>query len=98
MEYKLNVYADCMSEEPTKVYVCRRLLFKTANELGVLQEESKKAKNEEQTAIMLKMIKCVFPNFADEDLNGIDPLELGVFFKSLGKEINEIVRNAKKNL
>ena len=97
MEYKLNVYADCMSEEPTKVYVCRRLLFKTANELGALQEESKKAKTEEQTAIMIKMLKCVFPNFDDKDLDGIDPLELGTFFKSLGGEINGVIEKAEKN-
>lgn len=98
MEYKLNVYADCQSEEPTKVYVCRRLLFKTANELGVLQEKSKNAKNEEQTAIMVEMLKCVFPNFVDEDLDGIDPIELGVFFKSLGGEINAVIGKAEKNL
>ena len=97
MEYKLNVYADCTSEEPTKVYVCRRILFKTANELGALQEQSAKAENDEQREIMLKMLKAVFPNFVDEDLDGIDPIELGTFFKSLGNEINAVVVNAEKN-
>ena len=97
MEYKLNVYADCTSEEPTKVYVCRRLLFKTANELSAFQEESDNAELKDQTAIMVKMLKCVFPNFEDDDLNGIDPLELGRFFKSIGSEINGVVQQAEKN-
>lgn len=97
-EYKLNVYADCQSEEPSKVYTCRRILFKTANELGGLQEQSKKADNNSQREIMLKMLKAVFPNFVDEDLDGIDPIELGTFFKSLGSEINQVVSQAEKNL
>ena len=97
MEYKLNVYADCETAEPTKTYVCRRILFKTANELGALQVESQKASNDEQTAIMVKMLKCVFPNFVEEDLQGIDPIELGTFFKSIGSEINGVVSQAEKN-
>lgn len=96
-EYKLNVYADCQSEEPSKVYTCRRILFKTATDLGALQEQSKNAENEKQQEIMLKMIKCVFPNFEDEDLQGVDPIELGNFFKSLGSEINQVVSQAEKN-
>lgn len=97
MEYKLNVYADCTSEEPTKVYVCRRLLFKTATELSAFQEESQKAELKDQTEIMVKMLKCVFPNFVDEDLNGIDPLELGRFFKAISGGINGVLQRAEKN-
>lgn len=97
MEYKLNVYADCQSEKPTKTYVCRRILFKTANELGDLQSKSQTADDNSQRDIMLKMLKCVFPNFVDEDLDGIDPVELGLFFKQLGSEINDVVQQAQKN-
>lgn len=98
MEHKLNIYADCQSEKPTKSYVCRRILFKTATDLGELQAKSKEAKDEEQTSILLKMIKCVFPDFKDEDLDGIDPIEVGEFFKSLGSEVNQVVNQAQKNL
>ena len=98
MEHKLNIYADCQSEKPTKSYVCRRILFKTATELGELQAKSKDAKDEEQTNILLAMIKCVFPNFEDEDLNGIDPIEVGEFFKAIGSEVNKGVEQAQKNL
>ena len=97
MNYELKVYADCQAEEPSKVYTCRRILFKTANELGSLQEASANANNDDQREIMLKMLKCVFPDFSDEDLDGIDPIELGQFFKSLGSEINAVVAKAEKN-
>ena len=98
MEHKLNVYKDCQSEEPSKVYTCRRILFKTATELGELQTLSSKADLSEQKGIMVKMLKCVFPDFVDEDLEGMDPIEIGDFFKSLGSEVNKVVDQAEKNL
>lgn len=95
---KLNVYADCTSEEPTKSYTVRRILFKTAKELGTLQEESKNATDDDQQIeITRKMLKCVVPDFKDEDLDGIDPAELGAFFRELGAEIHEVVKSAAKN-
>lgn len=97
MEHKLNVYADCQSEEPIKVYSCKRILFKTATKLTDLQTKSKSAKDEDQTKIMVEMLKCVFPDFVDEDLEGMDPYEIGKFFMSLGSEINQVVNNAQKN-
>lgn len=96
-EIKLNVYADCTSEKPTKTYTVRRMLFKTAKELGTLQDQSKTAKDEDQIALTLKMLKCVVPDFDDADFDGIDPVELGAFFRELGGEISEIVHNAAKN-
>lgn len=97
MEIKINVYADCSSEEPSKTYVVRRILFKTAKELGTLQDEASKATQEEQEAFTLKMLQCVIPNFKEEDLNGIDPIELGAFFRELGKEVSKVVTEAQKN-
>ena len=61
MEIKINVYADCTSEKPSKTFVIRRILFKTAKELGTIQEEQVKAKPEEQEAYTLKMLQCVLP-------------------------------------
>jgi len=95
MNIKINVYGDCTSEEPTKSYTVRRLLFKTAKELGALQEESKDAKDQE--AVTLKMLQTVIPEFSEEDLQGVDPFELGAFFREIGKEINAVVTNAEKN-
>lgn len=97
MELKLNVYGDCTSEKPIKTYVVRRLTFKTAKRLGALQEESKTSKNDEQEEITLKMFKEVIPEFDASDLDGLDPVEVGEFFKSLSSGISQVVANAQKN-
>ena len=95
MEIKINIYKDCSSEAPSKTYVIRRILFKTAKELGSLQEEAKTT--EDQEAITLKMLQCVFPEFTKEDLEGVDPIELGPFFRELGQETSKVVADAQKN-
>lgn len=97
MEIKINIYNDCSSEEPSKTYVVRRILFKTAKELGTLQEEAKKATDDQQEEITLKMLKCVIPDFKKEDLDGVDPIELGRFFRELGLETSKVVAEAQKN-
>ena len=97
MELKINIYGDCVSEEPTKTFTVRRILFKTAKELASLQAESKTAKDEEQEEITYRMLKTVIPNIEKEDIDGIDTLELGEFFKQIGAEISKIVGNAQKN-
>ncbi len=97
MEIKINIYGDCTAEKPTKTYTVRRILFKTAKELTALMDDVKNAPDEEQTAITLKMLKTVVPEFTDEDLDGVDPVELGEVFRKLGAAINGVVANAQKN-
>lgn len=96
MEIKINIYGDCTSVKPTKTYVIRRILFKTAKELSAIQEESKNAQGQE-VEMTIKMLKAVIPDFKDEDIDGIDPTELGEFFKKVGSEISGIVKDAEKN-
>ena len=96
-EIKLNIYSDCTSEKPAKTDTVRRMLFKTAKELGALQEESKTAKDEDQVALTAKMLKCVISDFDEADLDGVDPVELGGFFRDLGAEISGVVQTAAKN-
>lgn len=95
MEIKINIYADCTSNQPTKTYTIRRILFKTAKELATIQDEAKQEGKEVETT--LKMLKIVIPDFQDEDLDGIDPTELGEFFRKVGGEIAGIVGEAQKN-
>ncbi len=95
MEIKINVYADCTSEKPSKTYTIRRILFKTAKELATIQDDAKQEGKEVETT--LKMLKIVIPDFKDEDLDGIDPTELGEFFRKVGSEIAGIVGEAQKN-
>lgn len=96
-EIKINVYGNCSDEKPTRTYTVRRILFKTAKELGALQDEARGASDEEQMAYTLKMLKCVVPEFEDADFDGIDPVELGAFFRELAAQISGTVNNAAKN-
>lgn len=95
MELKINIYGDCTSEKPSKTYVVRRILFKTAKELTAIQEQSKEEGKEVE--LTLKMLQCVIPDFQAEDLDGIDPTELGSFFRQIGAEIQGVIANAQKN-
>ena len=97
MEIKINVYSDCTSDKPTKTYTIKRILFKTAKQLSEIQEESK-AEGADDEALTLKMLKAIIPDFQDEDIDGIDPIELGTFMKEVGSAINGIVESAQKNL
>ena len=53
MEAKLNIYADCTSEKPTKTYVCRRLLLKVSKKVASLVE-GMNGKSEADTASLQK--------------------------------------------
>lgn len=97
MEIKINIYGDCTAEKPTKTYTIRRITFKAAKELNALMDDAKKATDEEQISFTTKMLKAVIPDFIDEDFDGIDPVELGEFFKKIGATINGVVANAQKN-
>lgn len=96
MELKLNIYNDCTSEEPSKTYVIRRILLKTAKELDAINQEAKENKGDEWDNV-LKMLKCIIPDFQDEDIDGVDPTEFGNFMKQVGQEIHSIMENAQKN-
>lgn len=94
MEIKLNVYADNSSEKPSKTYVVRRILFKTAKELATISDESKDGDPIESTK---KMLKAVFPDFKEEDLDFIDPTEFGQVMREMTKAIQGVVADAQKN-
>lgn len=96
MELKLNIYNDCTSEKPSKTYVIRRILLKTAKELDSINQEAKEEKGDDWDHI-LKLLKCVIPDFQDEDIDGVDPAEFGNFMKQIGGEIHNIMDNAQKN-
>lgn len=97
MDININVYNDCTSDKPKKTYSIKRILFKTAKELTAIQSQSKTSTDEEQTELTLKMLQTVIPEFTAEDLDGVDPFELGEFFRSIGAEINAVVAKAEKN-
>ena len=97
MEARLNIYADCTSEKPTKTYVCRRLLLKVSKKVASLVEGMNDKSEVEQEAITLDVIKTIFPEFKDEEFDGIDPIEWLDFIKEISKETNDILTVAQKN-
>ena len=97
MEAKLNIYADCTSEKPTKTYICRRLLLKVSKKVASLVEGMNDKPESEQEAITIDVIKTIFPEFKDEEFEGIDPIEWLDFIKEISKETNDILTVAQKN-
>lgn len=97
MEAKLNIYADCTSEKPTKTYVCRRLLLKVSKKVASLVEGMNGKSEAEQEEITIDVIKTIFPEFKDEEFEGIDPIEWLDFIKEISKETNDILTVAQKN-
>lgn len=93
----LNIYKDCTSEEPTKKYVCKRLLLGVSKKVQALSDnlEGKTEKEQEETTI--EILKAIFPNFEDDDFNYIDPVEYFAFIKEISSETNKIMGNAIKN-
>jgi hypothetical protein len=65
--------------------------------LADLQAKSEKSSDGDQRSIMAEMLKAVFPDFEESDIDGIDPIELGAFFKGVGSSINQVLANAQKN-
>lgn len=96
MNAVLNIYKDCTSEEPTKQYVCRRLLFGAAQKIQSLSESLNGKNEKEQEAITVDILKTIFPHFESEDFNYIDVAEWGKFVAAIGAESNEIMQNFAK--
>lgn len=96
MKATLNIYKDCTSEEPTKQYVCRRLLLGVSKKVQALSENLNGKSEEEQEAITLDILKTIFPHFESEDFNYIDPNEWLAFVNEIATETNEIVAHASK--
>ena len=96
MEAKLNIYNDC-SGEPIKTYVCKRMILKVSKKVSSLVDKMKNASAEEQERITIDVIKTIFPDFKDEEFDGVDPIEWLKFVEQINKETNQILSNASKN-
>lgn len=97
MNAELKLYKDCTSEEPTKVFVCRRLIFKVAKNIEELSAKVQKSVDaEEQERLTVKILQSIFPDFGDDDLNYIDPNEYARFIQQIQAGTVEILENAQK--
>jgi hypothetical protein len=97
MNAKLNIYANCESEEPSKTYTCRRLLLKVSKKVSALIETMQGKSEKDQEAVTLDVIKTIFPDFKDEEFDYIDPVEWLKFVNDINAETNEILTAAQKN-
>lgn len=93
----LNIYKDCTSEEPTKQYVCKRLLLGVSKKVQALSENMDGKTDKEQEEITIDILKAIFPNFDEDDFNYIDPVEYFSFIKEISSATQKIMGNAIKN-
>ena len=93
----LRVYKDCSSDEPTRVYTCKRLLLGVSKKVQSLSNAMNGKSEEEQEQLTIQILKTIFPSFEDDDFNYIDPIEYLNFVNAISKETNQIINNAVKN-
>lgn len=96
MNAVLNIYKDCSSEKPTKVYTCRRLLLGVSKKVQALSDNMHGKSEAEQEQLTLDILKTIFPHFENDDFNYIDPTEYMQFVRAIAEETNEIVKSAEK--
>lgn len=96
MNAVLNIYKDCSTDQPTKSYVCRRLLLGVSKKVQAMSDNMQGKTEAEQEKITLDILKTIFPHFENDDFNYIDPIEWLKFVEEISKETNEILHNAVK--
>ena len=97
MNAVLNIYKDCTSEEPSKQYVCKRLLLGVSKKVQALSANMADKDEKEQEELTIDILKTIFPNFDADDFNYIDPVEYFNFIREISNETNKIMGNALKN-
>ena len=97
MNAVLNIYKDCTSEEPSKQYVCKRLLLGVSKKVQALSANMVDKDEKEQEELTIDILKTIFPNFDADDFNYIDPVEYFNFIREISNETNKIMGNAVKN-
>lgn len=94
---ELKLYKDCTSEEPSKVFVCRRLIYKVAKTIEELSAKVQKSEDgEEQERLTIKILQTIFPDFEDDDLNYVDPNEYTNFIQQIQGGVAQVLETAQK--
>lgn len=93
---KLGIYENCGSEEPSKVYEARRLLFGVSKKALALAQQAEGKKYDEQMGLLVEMLQAIFPEFEAHELDFVDPEELEALIATLrGNSQAEVTRVAK---
>ena len=94
---KIGIYKDCSSPEPTKVYECHRLLYGVSKKALSLAQQAENKTAAEQEDVMVEMLQAIFPEFKSEELDFIDPAELGALINALQSNSAAEVARVEKN-
>ena len=94
---ELKVYKDCATEEPTKVYTCRRLLFGVSKKALAISEKMQGKTEMDQIDRLVDLLQAIFPNFERDDIEYIDAGELGEFINKIVADTNAQMIRAQKN-
>lgn len=94
---KLGIYEDCTKAEPTKVYECRRLLYGVSKKALSLAQQAENKTPAEQEGVMIEMLQAIFPEFKTEEIDFVDPAELGALISALQHSSGAEVARVEKN-
>ena len=111
MDAKLRIYEGCESDEPIKIFTCKRLTFNVGTKIEILSEKIAKLEkqkkgapieelakiNEEQIELTIETLQVIFPTFTREDFEGLDPLEYQEFCNEIGNATAQVINRASKN-
>ena len=95
---QLNIYADCTSNKPSKVYECKRLLTGFTLKVYAVADELKGKKQPiEQYKLLIDFVRELFPQMTEEEALCIDTSELMPFFRELMQMPSGAMAKAQKN-
>lgn len=94
---KIGIYEDCTKAEPTKVYECHRLLFGVSKKALALAERAEGKTEAEQEGVMVEMLQAIFPDFEANELDFVDPEELGALIEALQRRSSAEAGRVEKN-
>lgn len=98
MNAKFGIYKDCKSNETTKVYECKRLLFGVSKKALAIYSNLKESEDlDEQIEAIVDIIQTIFPDFEREEINYVDPNELIAFVQEIVQATNAELHRSQKN-
>ena len=97
MNAKLGIYKDCSSNEPTKTYECKRLLFGVSKKALSISKNMQDKNEEEQIELLVDLLQTIFPDFEADEINYIDANELGQFVNEIVQSTNAELNKSSKN-
>ena len=96
MNAVLNVYKSCGDDKPYKTYTCKRLLFGASKKAMALADKMQNKSEAEQVDMMLDLFQVIFPEFTEDDMDGLDATEIEAFINEIVSATNKEFDRAQK--